>query len=132
MKKTSKSTKVAPTPTAIAAAAKTAAKKVMPKKKAPVAVAATPVRRSAPAATKIIALIDVGFGNTLYVRGEGPGLSWDKGVPLDCVIDDQWTFALKGVTKPVVFKLLINDLSWSAGEDYSVKPGESLTVTPTF
>src|SRR5579872_5239985 len=33
----------------------------------------------------IEAKIDVGFGNTLYLRGEGPGLSWTQGVPLTCV-----------------------------------------------
>jgi hypothetical protein len=29
--------------------------------------------------TTIEAKIDVGFGNNLFVRGEGPGLSWEKG-----------------------------------------------------
>lgn len=43
-----------------------------------------PAVKTAPSSvvtTKIVALIDVGFGNTLYIRGEGPGLSWEKGIP---------------------------------------------------
>ena len=38
----------------------------------------------------IEAKIDVGFGNTLYLRGEGVGLSWTQGVPLTCVDGKTW------------------------------------------
>ena len=38
----------------------------------------------------IQAKIDVGFGNTLYMRGEGRGLSWNRGVPLTCVNRSTW------------------------------------------
>lgn len=82
--------------------------------------------------TAITALIDVGFGNSLFIRGEGAGLSWDKGVPLDCVADDKWSITLGESGRPVVFKFLINDTAWSAGEDYTVAPGTSITVTPVF
>jgi hypothetical protein len=84
------------------------------------------------AATKIVAQIDVGFGNSLYVRGEGSGLSWEKGVPLDCIADDQWALSLAETSRPVVFKFLINDLTWSLGEDYVVQPGSSVVLTPAF
>ena len=84
------------------------------------------------ALTTITAHIDIGFGNTLYIRGDGPGLSWEKGVVMDCVIDDKWSISLPGVTAPVVFKFLVNDLTWSAGDDYVVSPGSDLVVVPTF
>lgn len=83
-------------------------------------------------ATAITALIDIGFGNTLYVRGEGPGLSWDVGVPLDCAADNKWTIALPASGKAVIYKFLINDLSWSAGPDYVTESGSAITVEPTF
>lgn len=107
-----------------------AAKPVEPK---PVAI--KPAVKAAPASvvtTKIVALIDVGFGNTLYIRGEGPGLSWEKGIPLDCIADDQWSLSLAETSRPVVFKFLINDLTWSSGEDYVVQSGGSVSLTPTF
>lgn len=113
-------------------AAKPAPASVAPK---PVAVVAAPVVKAAPSTvvtTKVVAQIDVGFGNTLYVRGEGSGLSWEKGVPLDCVADDQWSLTLAETSRPVVLKFLINDLTWSAGEDYVVQPGSSVELTPTF
>ena len=134
MKKTIKTTKVIPTPTAPAAAAKTAAKnKIVPKKITPVAAAIASVRRpAAPTATTITALLDVGFGNTLFLRGDGPGLSWDKGLALDCVDDTTWSVTLKGGGKPFACKFLVNDLTWSVGENTIVAPGAILTVTPVF
>ncbi len=82
--------------------------------------------------TEIVALIDVGFGNTLYLRGEGPGLSWDVGVPLDCAADSQWRIALPGTGSAVVYKFLINDINWSGGPDYVTESGAKATVEPTF
>jgi hypothetical protein len=94
----------------------------------PVAAPASPVV----ADTTILAQIDVGFGNQLFIRGEGPGLSWEQGAPMTCVGDDRWAFTVGGASKPVVFKFLLNDRSWSAGEDYSVAPGATVVLTPTF
>jgi hypothetical protein len=122
-----------------------AAKTPATAKKAPAKIvkkpAAAPVKRAAAPAVKassaksaptvITALIDVGFGNTLYVRGEGPGLSWNVGVPLECAADDKWTISLPG-GKSVLFKLLINDISWSVGPDYVAAAGEKVTVAPNF
>jgi hypothetical protein len=83
-------------------------------------------------ATTITAQIDIGFGNLLHIRGEGPGLSWDQGLPMACVADNQWQIVLAESARPVVFKFLVNDLSWSAGEDYMAEPGSSVTLVPTF
>ncbi len=82
--------------------------------------------------TTISATVDVGFGNALYLRGEGPGLSWDKGVRMECVADDRWSLALGESARPFVFKFLINDATWSAGPDFTVSPGTTVTLTPTF
>jgi len=82
--------------------------------------------------TTIAANVNVGFGNSLFIRGEGAGLSWDKGVLLNCVSDDLWSIALTGASKTVVFKLLLNDTDWSLGEDYTAQPGGVVTVKPLF
>jgi hypothetical protein len=83
-------------------------------------------------ATVITARIDIGFGNLLHVRGEGPGLSWDKGVAMNCLGGDHWELSLPESTRPYVFKFLVNDLSWSTGADYTVVAGQSVTLTPEF
>jgi hypothetical protein len=77
------------------------------------------------------ARIDVGFGNSLFVRGEGHGLSWDQGIPLTCVDASTWTWSGQAEDK-VKFKLLLNDAVWSKGEDLVVAPGDKLEVAPTF
>ena len=119
MKKTTKKT------VTNATAAKAPAKKAAPAKKKPAA-------HAEPPATFISAKVEIGFGNHLYLRGEGPGLSWDKGLAMDCIGSDMWAATLKGAIAPVSFKVLVNDVSWSTGKDYVVEPGQSVTVTPTF
>ncbi len=120
---------------AVAKSAKSAksvkpAKSVKSVKTAPKPLPVYPV--VAPRVTTITAKIDIGFGNTLFLRGEGPGLSWDQGVALDCVDDDKWSITLPGAVRAVIFKFLVNDLTWSSGSDYIVEPGATLVVVPTF
>lgn len=126
MKKTTKKTTTAPkAATTTKAPAKKAAASPAPARKKDT------VQREAPA-TVISARVDTGFGNHLYLRGEGPGLSWDHGVAMDCIAADCWAYTVKGATAPVVFKVLVNDEKWSTGNDYVVESGQSLTITPTF
>lgn len=117
-----------------------AVKAVPAAKPAPVAepAAAKPVaavKRAKPAGpqpTVIQANIDVGFGNTLYIRGEGPGLSWDRGQTMDCLKDDLWAFTIEAAARPIIVKFLINDETWCTGDDYVVEPGNKITLVPTF
>jgi hypothetical protein len=82
--------------------------------------------------TTVTAKIDVGFGNVVFLRGEGPGLSWNAGLPLDNIGSDEWSISLSGVKQPVVFKFLLNDATWSVGEDYVIEPGTKVTFKPEF
>jgi hypothetical protein len=76
--------------------------------------------------------IDVGFGNCLFIRGEGEGLNWDKGQPLVCMDGFTWTWSCRPAKEPVTFKLLINDQVWSRGENYEVAAGGQIEVEPGF
>ncbi len=125
MKKSTTKKPTSPAPAKKPAAAASPAKPTA-KKTAVKAVATRPVT------TTISAQIDIGFGNALYLRGEGPGLSWDRGVLMNCVADNLWQISLAESARPVVFKFLVNDLSWNAGEDYTAAPGASVTLVPTF
>ena len=107
----------------VAAKKAPAAKKVAAKKVAP---AKTVVK------TSIIARVDVGFGNSLYVRGEGAGLSWDKGVPLDNVSPYEWVFSSTQAKGDLTFKFLINDEVWAEGEDLTVAKGGTSISSPVF
>ena len=82
--------------------------------------------------TLVEAKIDIGFGNALFIRGQGDGLSWDKGQPLNCVDASTWTWSAKRVQDKVVFKLLLNDQIWCQGDDLVVEAGRKIAVTPGF
>jgi hypothetical protein len=100
--------------------------------------AASTTIKSTPAATAppgdvttIEVKLDVGFGNAVFLRGQGGGLTWERGIPLSCVDGKTWRWTAK-VKDPITFKPLINDKIWSAGNDLTVKPGQKLEVKPVF
>ena len=120
--------------------AKKAAKKVA--KKTAVKTAArkkTPAEKTAkkPAASKhsktiIEAKIDIGFGNLLYIRGDAPGLSWRRGVPMDCKGTDSWSVSMSDTNSAFEYKVLINDIHWAVGGNNIAQPGETSTTEPSF
>jgi hypothetical protein len=116
------STKKAPAKKAPATKA-AAPKKVAPVKKAPA--------KQTTAQNRIIARVDVGFGNVLYVRGEGAGLSWEKGTALANVSPYEWALSCPNKGK-VVFKFLINDELWAEGENITLPTGNESISSPTF
>jgi hypothetical protein len=108
---------------------KTATPKKVATKKAPVKKSVAPKQTAAQA--RIIARVDVGFGNTLYVRGEGAGLSWKKGTALTNVTPYEWALSSSKKGK-VIFKFLINDELWAEGENITLQAGRESISSPTF
>lgn len=108
---------------------KTATPKKVATKKAPVKKSVAPKQTAAQA--RIIARVDVGFGNTLYVRGEGAGLSWKKGTALTNVTPYEWALSSSKKGK-VIFKFLINDELWAEGENITLPAGRESISSPTF
>lgn len=97
---------------------------------APLALAPAPkATRTLP--TTIEAKIDVGFGNSLFVRGQGGGLSWERGIPLKNVDSSTWQWSANA-TDTLVFKLLLNDTVWAQGEDVKAAPGQKIEIAPAF
>ena len=100
--------------------------------------ASTPLRAapSAPKASEAVLTTievkkDVGYGNAIFLRGQGSGLTWDHGVPLSCVDGGTWRWS-QTAAAPITFKVLLNDQIWSSGSDFVVTPGQKLEVSPTF
>ena len=130
MKKTTKTTKtkaLTPAKKTVKAVKQTAAAPAAKKAKAVVKPTTPKV-----SVTTITAAIDVGFGNALFIRGEGPGLSWEKGLSLNCITDTEWGINISGATQPLVFKFLLNDETWSLGEDFTLAPGKVGKFEPQF
>lgn len=107
-----------------------ATKKAAPAKKA----AAKPAvdKKSTKRVTRIVAHVDVGWGNMLYIRGEGAGLSWEQGVPMLCNNGTEWHWIAETEAEPISFKFLINDEQWALGENVTINAGDVHISDPTF
>ena len=103
-----------------------------PSPAAPATPAIKKVAAPKPVVTTITARVDVGFGNTLFIRGEGAGLSWNKGLAMQCIGPDLWQVVLDESARAYTFKFLVNDVTWSTGPDFSAACGTSITLTPEF
>ena len=95
--------------------------------------AAPPPAVSADGATRLLITAYIGIGNRLFIRGDGPGLSWEKGVPLQFVSIGKWRWDTAEATSPVKFKLYKNDeVECSALGSQILEPGRQQEVTATF
>jgi len=82
--------------------------------------------------TTIAARVDVGFGNNLYIRGNGGGLSWDVGTLMKNLSPYEWVWESKKVSKTIEYKLIINDELWANGENQFANPNSTSICAPTF
>ncbi|PTY08484.1 hypothetical protein DB347_02565 [Opitutaceae bacterium EW11] len=59
--------------------------------------------------TRLLVTSYIGIGNKLFLRGEGPGLSWERGTPLQFVSIGKWRWETSDATAPIRAKLFKND-----------------------
>ena len=131
-KKTIAADKKTATKKTVAKPAAAKAKASAPAKKAPTTKTTAPTKKSAKKVTRIVANVDVGWGNLLYIRGEGAGLSWDQGVPMICNNDTEWHWIAETEAGPISFKFLINDEKWALGENVTINAGDVHISDPIF
>lgn len=89
-------------------------------------------KKELPPMTTVVARVDVGWGNCVFVRGEGGGLSWEKGVPLVCYDGTEWVWISTAGDPVFTFKFLVNDIFWENGENHAVKRGGRHESSPQF
>ena len=82
--------------------------------------------------TIVEAKVDVRLGDALYIRGQGDGLSWDKGQPLSPGFGGRWIWKTNRAKGKVLFRLLLNDEIWAKGEGIGVEAGKMIEVVPVF
>jgi hypothetical protein len=84
-------------------------------------------------ATRLLVTAYIGIGNRLFIRGDGPGLSWEKGVPLQFVSIGKWRWDTNDATGPLQFKLYKNDeVECTALGQQQLDPGHQQEVTAAF
>jgi len=89
-------------------------------------------RRDAAGSTSIVATAYIGIGNKLFLRGEGPGLSWERGVPMQFLAIGKWGWSTTEAAGPVSGRIYRNDEVPMLDADIVVLPGSKTEVTPRF
>ncbi|MGC4074672.1 MAG: hypothetical protein QM760_19655 [Nibricoccus sp.] len=83
--------------------------------------------------TRLLVTAYIGIGNKLFVRGEGPGLSWEKGVPLQFVSIGKWRWETADAIEPLTVKLYKNDEQECASlGELTLAPGHQQEVRASF
>jgi outer membrane biosynthesis protein TonB len=89
-------------------------------------------RRELAGSTSLVATAYIGIGNKLYLRGDGPGLSWERGVAMQFLAIGKWGWTTPDAAGPVTCRIFRNDETPMMDEDIVVAPGEKVEVTPRF
>lgn len=82
--------------------------------------------------TTVIANVMIGIGNKPYLRGEGPGLSWDEGVSMNFVEIGKWAWSPPRKNASIQVQVYRNDEDPDKGGKVDVRPGQKLEITPDF
>jgi len=86
------------------------------------------------ALTPIRVHYNVGLGNRITARGDTDPFRWDLGLEAQNAEADVWEIRLERVPagQTFQFKPLINDTTYSAGENYVGTGGQTLDIYPAF
>ena len=83
--------------------------------------------------TRLVVTSYVGIGNKLFIRGDGPGLRRDKGVPLQFIAIGKWRWESAELLFPATVKLYKNDRTECASlGELTLEPGHHHEVTASF
>jgi len=83
--------------------------------------------------TRLLVTAYIGIGNKLFVRGNGAGLSWDKGVPLQFVSIGKWRWETDEAHLPIAVRLYKNDqVECTSVGMITLEPGRQREIVATF
>lgn len=82
--------------------------------------------------TRVTVKYDAGLNNSLYIRGNGAGLSWEKGILLTNIGPDEWIWETSLPVQGCEFKIALNDVHFEQGENHKLEEGVWCQYTPIF
>lgn len=84
--------------------------------------------------TTIIVHYDVGFGNSLSIRGNTNPLNWGSGLQMTNVNADTWRWTTTDIPQGQTFefKPLINDQRWATNSNWQATGGQTIDIYPNF
>lgn len=84
-------------------------------------------------ATRLLVTAYIGIGNKLFIRGNGAGLSWEKGVPLQFVSIGKWRWETTEAQLPLSARLYKNDqIECPSLGTFTLEPGRQRELSVTF
>jgi len=82
--------------------------------------------------TSLIATAYIGIGNKLFLRGDGPGLSWEEGVPMQFLSIGKWGWSSLETDAPITCRIYKNDDEPAIDGDIVLNPAELKEISPRF
>jgi len=82
-------------------------------------------------AAHLVVHYPTGFGHRISIRGNSAGLGWDLGHDAMWTSGDRWVLDLSP-SKTIELKPLFDDAIWAHGPNWTLAPGQTLDVWPTF
>jgi hypothetical protein len=82
--------------------------------------------------TTVVANVMIGIGNKPFLRGEGPGLSWEEGVSMNFVEIGKWAWSPPRKNASLTVQIYRNDQDPDKTGKVEVKPGQKIEITPDF
>lgn len=84
--------------------------------------------------TKVVAHYDVGYGNSMSIRGDTSPLNWNNGIQMTNSGSDTWVWETTAIPKGQKFecKVLINDSNWATNSNWWVYGGDTIDIYPNF
>lgn len=82
--------------------------------------------------TTVVATAFIGASNKLFLRGDGPGLNWEEGVPMQFVEIGKWSWTTTDAAGPIRLHVFKNDEEEDKAGVLTVEPGQRLDVRPEF
>jgi len=80
---------------------------------------------------KILAQVDVGYGNFLTIYGNWPESNWTVGYKMTNLSKNVWQF-LVHTNSAIEFKVKFNDKFWETGPNQTTNPGNLAAYNPRF
>ncbi len=84
-----------------------------------------------PSAPQIEIICEVSIGQELYIRGSGPGMSWNLGTKLERTRTG-FSWEIVSGAQWFEFKILLNDAIWCEGGNFAYVPGALAWFAPSF
>ena len=80
----------------------------------------------------LIAHLNLDISSTPYVRGEGAGLSWNEGVPMEFIEIGKWEWTVENAEESTSCQIFKDDSLAAKGDDIVIEVGERAEVYPVF